>query len=177
MRHAGKHSWRGRRQRPGERTAWPSRPEAALLLILPLPRGVKCWIWGFPWKNGRVCLICVWIFYFLFPLPLLFWSWVSCQCCESGLAWLPKLASLGQLKAVFNLHSFGKGAQKQHLLCRCLEVALGLMRCHQGGDKAGDIWKNSCARPASSSPGSRICPKSGWEVPGSSSCLQGMEQN
>lgn len=103
---------------------------------------------------------------------------MNCQYCESCLASLPKLASLGQLKAVFNLHFFGKGTPcpEAAFALLVLEVALDLMRCHKGGDKAGDIWRNNCARPASSSLGSGICPRSGWGVPGSFSCLQRMEQ-
>lgn len=180
MRHAGKHSWSGRRQRP-ERAAWPSRPERSCLwfcLFHTALLGLRCWIWGFPWKTGRVCLVCVG---FVFSPPSLFWSWVNChRCCESR--WLlarswPLWVNSKQRLTSISLEREPR-AQKQRLLWRCLEVALGLMvRCHKGGDNARNIWKNSSARPASSPLGSRICPKSGWEVPGSSSCLQRMEQH
>lgn len=120
---------------------------------------------GFSLENWKgLPDLCVFFFFFT---PLLFWN---CQCCESCLAWLPKLASLGQLKAEFNLHSFGKGApcpEAAFWLCRCLEVVLGLMRCHQGGNKAENIWKNNCARFASSFPGeqdlSKIRLGSAWK--------------
>lgn len=128
MRHAGKHSWSGRRQRP-ERAAWPSRPERFCLFHTAL-LGLRCWIWGFPWKTGRVCLVCVG--FFSFP-PSFFWSWVNCHCCcESRLASRPKLASLGQLKAAINLHFFGKGTP-------CPEAAFALEVLGSGPGFDGEV--------------------------------------
>lgn len=84
-------------------------PSAVLPLVLPLPRRLRCWIWGFSLENWKGLPGLFGCGVFFSPPLLLFLELGELSVLQVLPGFVPKLASLGQLKAVFNLHSFGEG--------------------------------------------------------------------